>query len=215
MLSIISAAVHADAVRRLAEDTSRKGSGARKGAAAGEAPGAVAGPKPCVPARAKARAGAGKARSRLAAKSGAAGAEEGAEKTAYARLVSRVRAQLSRIRRARALLRSYVLGLCPGPGLAPSPACRLRLPCPAQERLCVRCCFSDRRAARAGRQEETFLEAYENEGWRGGNRERVRPSAELERARLQVRPRCAWSACQWCPAWLRGSACSGDFASVK
>lgn len=118
MLSDISCAVGADAVRPLAEDTSRKGSGARKGAAAGEASGAVAGPKPCVPARAKARAGAGKARSRLAAKSGASGAEEGAEKTAYARLVSRVRAQLSRIRCAPALLRLCVLRLCLGPGLA-------------------------------------------------------------------------------------------------
>ena len=38
------------------------------------------------------------------------------------------------------------------------------------------------------RQEETFLEAYENEGWRGAARERVRPAAELERARLQVLP---------------------------
>ncbi|KAK9846396.1 hypothetical protein WJX81_002962 [Elliptochloris bilobata] len=118
------------------EDTSRGRSGVRKGAAAGEPPGATAGlsgSKPS-PAKPKAGVGAGPGRSRLGPRAkGKAAAGEDAEKSPYAKLVNRVRSQLSRIR-----------------------------------------------------QEETFLEAYENEGWRGANRERVRPAAELERARLQI-----------------------------
>ena len=34
--------------------------------------------------------------------------------------------------------------------------------------------------------EEAYLDAYEGEGWRGANREKLRPTAELEQARLQV-----------------------------
>ena len=36
------------------------------------------------------------------------------------------------------------------------------------------------------RVEEAYLDAYEGEGWRGANREKLRPTAELEQARLQV-----------------------------
>ncbi len=38
----------------------------------------------------------------------------------------------------------------------------------------------------AHRVEEAYLDAYEGEGWRGANREKLRPTAELEQARLQV-----------------------------
>ena len=36
------------------------------------------------------------------------------------------------------------------------------------------------------RVEEAYLDAYEGEGWRGANHEKLRPTAELEQARLQV-----------------------------
>jgi hypothetical protein len=36
------------------------------------------------------------------------------------------------------------------------------------------------------RQEEALLEAYQADGWRGASREKVKPVAELERARRQV-----------------------------
>jgi hypothetical protein len=38
-----------------------------------------------------------------------------------------------------------------------------------------------------GRTEQAYVDAYEGEGWRGANREKLRPTADLERARLRVR----------------------------
>ena len=37
------------------------------------------------------------------------------------------------------------------------------------------------------RVEQAYVDAYEGEGWRGANREKVRSTSDLERARLQVR----------------------------
>ena len=37
--------------------------------------------------------------------------------------------------------------------------------------------------------EQAYCDAYEGEGWRGANREKVRSTADLDRARLQVRRR--------------------------
>lgn len=38
----------------------------------------------------------------------------------------------------------------------------------------------------ACRVEQAYVDAYEGEGWRGANREKVRSAADLEHARLQV-----------------------------
>ncbi len=42
----------------------------------------------------------------------------------------------------------------------------------------TRCC--------ARRLEQAMLEAYQADGWRGANRERFKPTADLDRARRQV-----------------------------
>ena len=39
----------------------------------------------------------------------------------------------------------------------------------------------------AHRVEQAYVDAYEGEGWRGANREKVRSDADLEHARMQVR----------------------------
>ena len=36
------------------------------------------------------------------------------------------------------------------------------------------------------RREETILEVYETDGWRGANRDKLKPTAEIQRARIQV-----------------------------
>lgn len=38
------------------------------------------------------------------------------------------------------------------------------------------------------RKEQMLIEVYETDGWRGASREKVKPTAELERAHLQVTP---------------------------